>query len=117
MSTLRLFTVLTVSAAVLAPLAGCPAPVNTAPSANAGADKAATVLSAVTLNGAGSDVEGSVTFLWTQLSGTPVTISNANQATAAFTAPVIPGNLTFRLTVTDSNGATATDDIVVTVSL
>ena len=116
MTTRRLLAVASAVAA-LAPLAGCPAP-NTAPTVNAGADKSATILSTVTLNGSGADVEGGVTFLWTQVSGLPVgQITNANTPNASFTAPAIPGGLTFRLTVTDSNGVQASDDVVINVTL
>ena len=54
---------------------------------------------------------------WTQLSGTGVTINNADTASASFDAPDVgPGGdvLTFELTVSDGT-ATVTDTIVVTI--
>ena len=75
----------------------------------------------VTLDGSGSEVKepgaSLLTYQWDQVLpepavGTPnVTITNRTQQTASFTAP--PGNnsLEFKLTVTDSHGAKASDTI------
>ncbi|MGB0495663.1 MAG: PKD domain-containing protein, partial [Kangiellaceae bacterium] len=63
-----------------------------------------------------SDPDGDVlTYLWTQTSGTSVTLNNANTAQATFTADA-SGNLAFQVTVTDSNGATDTAAVNVTVN-
>ncbi|WP_102798712.1 PKD domain-containing protein [Bowmanella denitrificans] len=91
---------------------------NQLPVANAGADKSVTEGATVTLTGAGSDSDGSIVgYAWTQLSGPAVTINNANTADGSFTAPLVTADtdFVFRLTVTDDDGATATDDIRVTV--
>ena len=73
----------------------------------------------VTLDGSSSsDPEGqNLTFSWAQVSGTTVSISNGNSSTASFVAPQVNANsnLVFMLTVTDSEGAT--DSINVTVSV
>ncbi|HUP91257.1 MAG TPA: PKD domain-containing protein, partial [Solimonas sp.] len=95
-----------------------PGGANTAPTANAGADKSANSGAVVPLPGSGTDTDGTITgFLWTQTGGTAVTLSNANTATASFTAPTVGAAtpLTFTLRVTDNGGATDTDSIVVTV--
>ncbi len=92
---------------------------NQAPTATAGTDQTVTEQSPVTLNGTGSDTDGSITsFLWLQTSGPGVTLNNSTAATATFTAPSISSVqvLGFRLTVTDDRGATAADTVMVTVN-
>ncbi len=88
------------------------------PTANAGIDQTVNEDTGVTLAGSGNDPDGTIaSYAWTQTAGAAVTLSGANTATATFTAPSVTGSavLTFRLTVTDNDGATATDDIDVTV--
>jgi len=94
--------------------------VNTPPTANAGLDQSASGGAAVTLSGSGSDGDigdAISSYAWTQVGGTTVTLSSANTATASFTAPAVTGttSLTFQLTVADNNGATGSDQMVVTV--
>ena len=108
--------------AVNTAMGGAPLPVpNTAPVANAGADRTAKVGSTVTLTGTGTDTDP-LTYRWTQTGGSPtVTLTNsATPATSSFTAPPVPSgknsiSLTFTLTVTDTMGATGTDTVVVKV--
>ena len=93
--------------------------VNVAPTANAGADQTVNKKAAVTLAGSGADIDGSIaSYAWVQTAGTSVTLIGANTASASFTAPKVSVDtvLTFSLTVTDSNGASATDAVVVTIS-
>lgn len=93
-------------------------PPNVAPTANAGADLAATVGQTVTLAGQGSDSDGSVVaYAWRQLSGPAVSLSGAGSASASFTAPTVTSAqvLRFQLTVTDDDGATGSDTVDVTV--
>ena len=92
-------------------------PVNDPPEANAGADLTVDPGVTVTLDGSGSsDVEDDpLTFAWTQTSGTEVTLQGAATATPSFVAPEVPGALTFRLTVADPGGLTASDTVTVTV--
>lgn len=75
---------------------------------------------AVTLSGSANDSDGTVTSLvWSQTGGSPtVTLSNANSATATFTAPTVGSatTLNFTLTATDNDGATGTAQVVVTVN-
>jgi lysophospholipase L1-like esterase len=94
-------------------------PVNDAPTANAGPDQTVNQGVAVQLNGtASSDSESSpLTYQWTQTAGPTVTLSNANTATAGFTAPAVSVAtvFTFQLSVTDNQGATGFDTVNVTV--
>ncbi|MFH2066082.1 MAG: PKD domain-containing protein [Pseudomonadota bacterium] len=73
----------------------------------------------VTLNGAYSapPLNGTiVSWTWTQLSGTPATLTNSSTAIATFTAPATaPEALTFQLTVTGNNSYTDTDTTIVNV--
>ena len=60
-----------------------------------------------------------LTYLWTQMSGMTVALRNANTVEATFLAPTSLANdeaLVFRLTVTDSNGASSSDLITVNVA-
>lgn len=92
---------------------------NVLPVANAGADQTITAPSStVNLNGTASyDPDGSITgYSWVMMSGQgAVTISNGNTATPAVLG-LNPGIYVFRLTVTDNNGAVATDQVTITVN-
>lgn len=95
---------------------------NRAPTANAGANASVAETTVVTLDGTGStdpDANDSLTYSWTQTGGTSLTITNANQEQASFTAPDVtlgsPQDFTFQLTVTDGEGLTSTDSVTITV--
>ena len=93
---------------------------NSAPTSNAGADQSVAEGTAVTLDGSGSsDSDGSIAkYAWTlTTSNDDVTLSGEDTATASFTAPEVDADtvLVFRLTVTDNDGATATDEVTITV--
>jgi len=95
----------------------------TAPQANlaplVGAGSAQTVASAgaVTLLGSASDSDGSIaTYLWQQTSGPTVALTNSDSVEVSFSAPPESAKLTFRLTVTDNEGATAYDDVSIDVN-
>ncbi|ERB62906.1 chitinase [Vibrio coralliilyticus OCN008] len=94
-------------------------PVNRAPVAAAGADVSVTGPASVVLDGSSSsDSDGSVaSYAWEQLSGTSVSLTGANTAQASFDVAEVAQTemLTFKLTVTDNEGATGTDTVVVTV--
>jgi len=89
---------------------------NVGPVANAGPDQTVNPGVTVTLDGTGSsDFDGTITgYDWTQLSGTPVTLSSTTVPQPTFTAPVsVDGaTLVFGLTVTDNESATSPQDTV-----
>lgn len=95
-------------------------PGNDPPQADAGGDKTFTEGTTVVLDGSNSfDPDGGdLSYQWTQLSGTPVTLVNPQSAQASFTAPdggpdgVI---LSFELAVTDPSGLTDEDTCYLTI--
>ena len=100
------------------PVVEAPPPANVAPVADAGADISIDEQTAVTLSGNATDSDGTIaSYLWTQTSGTSVTLTSSDKAQAGFTAPDINANetLTFSLTVTDDDGANHSDEVAVNV--
>ncbi len=97
---------------IVAPAANIP------PVADAGANQTITSpASTVVLNGSGShDPDGTIAaYDWVLISGPgSITINNSNTATPSVTG-LETGVYTFQLTVTDNSGATATDQVFVTV--
>jgi kexin len=79
--------------------------VGTPPTAVAGGDQTVNEGGTVDLDGSNSSDDGSITsYLWTQLNGTSVTLSDSTSDQPTFTAPQVKKSgslLTFRLTVTD----------------
>jgi len=91
---------------------------NQSPTVTVENDKSIDETTTVPLNGSGSDIDGYIiSYFWEQVSGNTVNITNENSANASFIAPNVDSDtaLTFRFTVTDDDGATASDDVVVTV--
>lgn len=94
--------------------------VNNPPTADAGSDITLNENSAVALSGnASTDPDNdSLSFSWQQIGGPVVPIADANSATPSLTMPFTgPGgtDLTFELTVSDGNGGSATDQVIVHV--
>ena len=99
--------------------------INLTPVANAGSDQTGSSSveegSTVTLDGSGSSDpdDGIASYLWEPIgSGPAVTLSDPAAARPTFVTPAIDTNevtLTLRLTVTDSGGLQATDQILVTI--
>ncbi|GEM_PF-1663755 len=91
-------------------------PANIPPVVNAGLDQTITSpTDSVLLNGTASDADGTVTTVWTQISGpNTATIANPTSVNTAVTGLVV-GVYTFRLTGTDNNSAVVSDDVEVTV--
>lgn len=91
---------------------------NTAPVANAGADKTITLpTSSVALSGSGTDANGTIaSYAWTKTSG-PTQFTFSNAAVAAPTVSnLVEGTYIFRLTVKDNQGATGYDEMKVIVN-
>ena len=91
---------------------------NQPPTANAGNNIVMTLpTNSTTLNGSGTDADGTIaSYAWRRVSGpTTFTLGTANAATTTL-SNLVQGTYIFRLTVTDNNGATATDDVTVTVN-
>lgn len=93
--------------------------VNHAPVADAGLPQTVHSDTPVTLNGSGSgDPDGDlISFSWTQVGGTLVSLANASTPTPSFTAPSVSGSdtLTFRLAVGDGP-LTGQAEVAVTVN-
>ena len=94
--------------------------VNNAPVADAGADQTAEEGAGVTLDGTGSSDADSdtLTYAWSQTSGTTVTLSSTTAASPTFTAPELLAyeDLVFSLTVNDGTVDSAADTVTVTVT-
>ena len=92
---------------------------NQAPVANAGSDISIELpVNTTLLDGSASyDADGTIaSYSWNKISGTgAITIVNSNTATPSVIG-LVQGQYTFELTITDNNGATATDQVIVTVN-
>ena len=98
-----------------------PAPSTSPPLADAGPDRNVQEGALVMLDGSNSiDPDNDITsYLWEQTAGTPVSLSNTSAVQPTFTAPDVGAggeSLTFRLTVTDSEGQQGTDICIVNIS-
>ena len=91
---------------------------NEAPVAEAGVDQDNVIPgNSINLDGTGSsDADGDpLTYMWTQVSGTPVTFNDPTSATPAFEAPGGGGALVFQLVVNDGFVDSAPDTVTITV--
>jgi hypothetical protein len=93
-------------------------PANGVPTANAGPDQTVASGAGVSLTGAASsDPDGdTLSYAWVQTGGIAVTLSGADTANPAFTAPDAATTLVFQLTVNDGNGGSDTDTVTITVT-
>lgn len=91
---------------------------NGGPIADTGGNLKVDPEASVTLDGSDSidSSGGAITnYEWSQLSGTTVTLNDANTQTANFQAPATTAKLTFQLQVTDDDGNTAQNTMTVSV--
>ena len=91
------------------------------PVANAGSDRGVTEGDSVSLDGSGStDSDGTIVdYSWELISpDVELTITNANQVQASFTAPAVDADTdyVFRLTVTDNDDASANATVTISVA-
>ena len=92
--------------------------VNRQPVADAGSDQTVHLGATVALDASGSsdsDAGDTLTYAWTQIAGPTVSLSDATDASPTFTAPDATVDLTFRLTVEDSQGDSDSDTVTTTV--
>lgn len=89
---------------------------NHAPVANAGTDKTIRLPNnTISLNGSGTDEDGdTLTYLWTKKSGPDAVLSNVT-SNILNVSGLVEGTYVFTLTVSDSHGASASDDVTVIV--
>jgi uncharacterized protein YkwD len=89
---------------------------NLPPNANAGPNRTAEAGTAVAVQGSGSDPDGAiVSWSWARVSGAAVSLSGASTQQVQFTAPDSAGDIRLRLTVVDDDGASDSDDVIITV--
>ena len=93
----------------------------TSPIAHAGEDRDVQVGETIVLDASKSfDPNGSIaSYQWIQLSGPNVFITNPNNVSASFTVPEvdISTTMSFKLTVVDNDGETASDQVNITISI
>ncbi|WP_170246397.1 PKD domain-containing protein [Colwellia hornerae] len=100
------------------PVQPAPPTPNQAPTADAGSDLTIDENTSGTLNGAGTDSDGTIsTYLWSQTAGPSISLSSTSIDSPTFVAPEVDADTTvsFDLTVTDNGGLTATDSIEITI--
>jgi hypothetical protein len=92
-------------------------PSNQPPTVSAGADQTITLpTSSVNLTGSATDADGTIaSYAWSKISGGSATITSPSNASTTITG-LVQGSYTFRLTATDNKGATASDDVLITVN-
>jgi len=94
---------------------------NLPPTADAGPDQTVDESVTVTLDGSNSTDpdDGIASYLWVQIAGNPVVLSNTTAVQPTFTAPNVGPSgesLTFQVIVTDSGGLQSADTCIVTVT-
>lgn len=93
---------------------------NQSPMVSAGADQSLYEADSVTLNAEASDSDGEIAaYQWSQTDGDSVSYQGDSTDTLTFTAPMVgqqPIELVFEVVVTDDQGATASDQVRVTVA-
>jgi len=92
---------------------------NNPPTANAGIDQSVNEKATVVLSGSGVDTDGSLdNYTWNQVAGVNINLNGSDTMSASFDAPATAEILilTFQFTVTDNDGATASDTVDITIN-
>jgi hypothetical protein len=93
-----------------------PAPSGSVPVANAGKDENIPVGQATVLHGETSTATAGIkSYTWTKFSGPTQYEMLTPTASTSWIRNMVAGTYVYRLTITDNNGAIATDDVVITV--
>ncbi len=93
--------------------------INAAPIVGAGVAQSVTEGATVTLSGTASDPNGDTySIAWSQVSGPDIELSSTTSLTPDFQAPNVSENvdIVLRLTITDSRGASASQDVTITIN-
>jgi len=95
-------------------------PANVRPIANAGITQTVNINETATLDASGStDSDGTIaSYIWTQLTGPPVTLDVTNPVVPTFAAPSVIADVAavFQLNVTDDAGDIHTDSVSITIT-
>ena len=94
-------------------------PVNLVPTADAGPEQTVDEQTVVNLTASANDNDGSiVNYQWIQTAGTLVDLNHSASVAASFKAPTlnIAQTLTFKLTVTDNEGAVTSDSVNININ-
>lgn len=92
---------------------------NLPPVASAGSAQTVVGGATVTLNGSGTDSDGSIaSYAWSQTAGAAVVLSAPKAATTTFVAPLVSVKtvFTFQMTVVDNRGGSAVSSVSITVN-
>ncbi|WP_160164147.1 malectin domain-containing carbohydrate-binding protein, partial [Nafulsella turpanensis] len=91
--------------------------INTAPIVDAGVDQTITLPeNTASFTAAASDEDGTIaSYLWEKVSGPEASLSSINTATLSL-SNLVEGSYSFKVTVTDDAGATASDQVNLTVN-
>lgn len=94
-----------------------PLATNQSPVVDTGSDITLTLpINSTDISGFANDPDGTISsYLWTKVSGPAATLSGTTLATLSVTN-LVAGNYVFRLTATDNQGASASDDVILVVS-
>jgi len=96
-----------------------PPPANVAPSVEISGDSTVDEKLSGSISASATDSDGSITtYAWIQTGGTTVDLADSSAASLDFTAPIakVEETLTFEVTITDDDGATASDNFTVTIN-